>query len=129
MVTPFIFSAGRQVYAVFPLVVGQHHRQPRFNEEATVRLPYQVRFRPGASRMAFLYHCCPFSSERVKGGLLPVLTQSPRIFSSRSAFVSLQEESTATDTTAASSSGKICFNRFIMISFLMMICTTSRLYV
>lgn len=85
MVTPFIFSAGRQVYAVFLLVVGQHHRQPRFDEEVAVRFPYQVRFRPGAFRMAFLYHCypvLPVSSERVKDGLLPVLTQSPRIFSS-----------------------------------------------
>lgn len=59
MVTPFIFSAGRQVYAIFLLVVGKHHRQPRFDEEVAVRFPYQVRFRPGTSRMAFLYHCYP----------------------------------------------------------------------
>lgn len=131
MVTPFIFSAGRQVYAVFLLVVGQHHRQPRFDEEVAVRFPYQVRFRPGAFRMAFLYHCYPVLPvffRRVKDGLLPVLTQSPRIFSSLSAFVSLQEVTNANATVTADSS-RIKFNRFIMISFLMMICTTSRLYV
>lgn len=119
MVTPFIFTAGRQVYAVFLLVVGQHYRQPRFDKEAAVRFTHEVRFRPGTSRMAFLYHrypVLPVLFRRVKGGLLPVLTQSPRIFSNRSAFVSLQEASTATDTTAASSS-TICFNRFILISF------------
>lgn len=59
MVTPFIFPAGRQVYAVFLLVIGQHHRQPRFDKEVAVRFPYQVRFRPGTSRMAFLYHRYP----------------------------------------------------------------------
>lgn len=59
MVTPFIFPAGRQVYAVFPLVVGQHYRQPRFDKEVAVRFTHEVRFRPGTSRMAFLYHRYP----------------------------------------------------------------------
>ena len=119
MVTPFIFPAGRQVYAVFLLIVGQHHRQPRFDKEVAVRFPYQIRFRPGISRMAFLYHryrYCPFSSERVKGGLLPVLTQSPRILSSCPVFVSLQEMTNANATVTADSS-RIKFNRFILISF------------
>lgn len=131
MVTPFIFSAGRQVYAVFLLVVGQHHRQPRFDEEVAVRFPYQVRFRPGAFRMAFLYHCYPVlpvffrkGKGRLAARAYPV---APHLFQ-LSAFVSLQEVTNANATVTADSS-RIKFNRFIMISFLMMICTTSRLYV
>lgn len=119
MVTPFIFPAGRQVYAVFLLVVGQHYRQSRFDKEVAVRFPHEVRFRPGTSRMAFLYHrypVLPVLFRRVKGGLLPVLTQSPRIFSSRPVFVSLQEMTNANATVTADSS-RIKFNRFILISF------------
>ena len=45
-----------------------------------------------------------------------MLTQSPRIFSSRPVFVSLQEMTNANATVTADSS-RIKFNRFILISF------------
>ena len=58
----------------------------------------------------------PSSSQRVKGGLPPVLTHSPHIFSNRSAFVSLQEMTNASAAVTADSS-RIKFNRLILIPF------------
>ncbi len=56
-----------------------------------------------------------------------MLVHSPRIFSNRSEFVSLQEMTIARAIVTAVSS-RIKFNRFMMILFLISY-TTNRLYV